>query len=190
MLELKGRLKGAVRDFEGEGVQITFDNIKGLNPAALDAIREKDLRLTVKEWREKRTLDANGYYWVLLGRLAEVLKLSRPRAHNLLLRWYGVDEVIDGQIAYIVLPNTPEAEKKALESETYHLRPLSETRTGKDGRSFRTWVMLKGSRDMDTKEFSRLLDGLVAECQNAGIETDTPEQIERMKYLYEVNHSK
>ena len=30
---------------------------------------------------------------------------------------------------------------------------------------------------MDTKEFSRLLDGIISECKEMGIETKTPNQL-------------
>ena len=115
--------------------------------------------------------------------------MSRPSLHNLLLRRFGEDEDIDGQTVYLILPDSHEAEKKAQESETYHLRPTSQTKEGKDGKTYRTWVLLKGSHDMDTKAFSRLLDGLIEECKAQGIDTMTPDQIERMMRAYEVNHA-
>ena len=37
------------------------------------------------------------------------------------------------------------------------------------------------SSAMDTKEFKELLDGLISECQEVGIETATPEEIARMR---------
>ena len=37
---------------------------------------------------------------------------------------------------------------------------------------------------------SALLDGVIEDCKSCGIETATPEEIERMKQLYEQNHLK
>ncbi|MFR4578415.1 MAG: hypothetical protein ACLT76_00975 [Clostridium fessum] len=84
---------------------------------------------------EKRSLDANAYYWVLLSRLAEAAGISKPRAHNLMLRRYGQNLMIAGQMAYLVVPDTTEAEETALEAETFHIRPTSQVKQGKDGES-------------------------------------------------------
>ena len=49
--------------------------------------------------------------------------------------------------------------------------------------------MLRGSSTYDTSEMSKLIDGLVSECQELGIETIPPKEIERMMQLYE-QHSR
>lgn len=40
---------------------------------------------------------------------------------------------------------------------------------------------IKGTSEYSTKEMSVFLDGIISECQEVGIETDTPEQIARYK---------
>jgi hypothetical protein len=42
-------------------------------------------------------------------------------------------------------------------------------------------AFLRGSHTYDTKEMSRLIDGVVEAAKELGIETLTPEQLERMK---------
>ena len=49
---------------------------------------------------------------------------------------------------------------------------------------YRTYMMLKGSSEYDTKEMSHLIDGLVSECKEMGIETLPPEELERMMAAY------
>ena len=185
---LKGTLKGITTDFVSGAFNVTFETGK-LSADAVNAMRDKTLRIVVKQWREKRTLDANAYYWVLIGKLADSLKVSRPALHNRMLSRYGEDETIDGQTVYIVLPDTDEASRTAERAETYHLRPTSETREGRDGKTFRTWVMLKGSRNMNTKQFARLLDGLIDECNECHIPTATPREVERMMEAYGKHHA-
>ena len=46
-------------------------------------------------------------------------------------------------------------------------------------------MMLKGSSEYDTKEMSHLIDGLVSECKEMGIETLPPEELERMMAAYD-----
>lgn len=140
-------------------------------------LKGADLDIEIKKHRERRSLDANAYYWVLITKAAKRLRISNNRAHNLMLRRYGALEVIDGQVVYLVLPDVDEAEEKALESETYHIRPTSQVKTGKDGRQYRTYIMLKGSSEYDTAEMSRLINGIVDECKEMGIETMPPDQL-------------
>mgnify|MGYP002094016092 FL=1 len=170
-------------------MRLTFELESDVS-SSIDKMKDKPLRIIAKQWREKRSLDANAYYWVLLSRLAEMAGISKPRAHNLMLRRYGQNLMIAGQMAYLVVPDTTEAEETALEAETFHIRPTSQVKQGKDGKAYRTYTVLAGSSTYDTKEMSELINGLVAECKEQGIETLPPEELARMMAEYEENHRK
>lgn len=185
-MEGKGILKGIVRDWLTGKIQLTFEMDQDVS-GHIDSIKDKLLRITVKQWKEKRSLDANAYYWVLLSKLAEAMKISKPRAHNLMLRRYGQNMTIDGAGAYIRIPDTEKAEEIALEASEYHIRPTSEVVTGNNGVNYRTYVMLMGSSQYDTAEMSHLIDGLVSECREVGIETATPDELRHMLEMYEQN---
>lgn len=155
----------------------------------IEKLKGKKLTVELKQYREKRSLDANAYYWVLVGKLAGAFGQSNAWMHNYLLRRYGQIMVIDDQGVYTVLPDTDEAQKAIDEAETYHLKPTSQVKPGKGGKMYRTYMMLRGSSDYDTKEMSQLIDGLVSECKEAGIETLPPAEIERMMEVYEKHHA-
>lgn len=91
---------------------------------------------------------------------------------------------------FLVLPDTDSGARKADEAETYHIRPTSEVKVGNDGQMYRTYVMLRGSSTYNTAEMSVLIDGLVSECREQGIETLPPIELERMMELYEKNWRK
>ena len=148
-----------------------------------DELKDSDISITVKRFHEKRSLDANSYYWLLLSQLADAVGCSKLYMHNQMLRRYGQPEVVDDGLMYIVLPDTDEAERKADEAETYHIKPTSDVREGKDGRMYRTYIMLRGSHTYDSKEMSVLINGLVDECHDVGIETMTPNEIMRLRGL-------
>lgn len=145
----------------------------------LSADREKvwDLR----EHREKRSLTQNSYYWKLLSLTADKLKMSKPELHNRMLRKYGQRQYIGGLLVRIPIPDTDEAEEAALAAEKFHIQPTSDVKTGRDGRQYRTYLMLRGSSDYDTREMSVLLDGMINEAQQQDIETLTPMELERMR---------
>ena len=188
-MESKGVLKDVSMDWKTGRMRLTFELESDVS-SSIDKMKDKPLRIIAKQWREKRSLDANAYYWVLLSRLAEMAGISKPRAHNLMLRRYGQNLMIAGQMAYLVVPDTTEAEETALEAETFHIRPTSQVKQGKDGKAYRTYTVLAGSSTYDTKEMSELINGLVAECKEQGIETLPPEELARMMAEYEENHRK
>lgn len=185
-MECKATLTDVTRDWSTGKFRVTFeaeDDISG----QIDGMRDKTLRLTAKQWRDKRSLDSNAYYWVLLSKLAEDLHISKPRAHNIMLREYGQVELVDGSRCFVRIPDTDEAENDVMERTVFHLRPTSQVVEGSDGINYRTYVVLMGSSRYDTAEMSHLLDGLIYECKVLGIETATPEELERMKQLYDQN---
>lgn len=155
----------------------------------VERLQDKKLSVELKQYREKRSLDANAYYWLLVGKLADALGQTNNWVHNDMLRKHGEIEVIDGQGVYIVLPDTEKAQETAEQAETYHLKPTSQVKLGKDGRMYRTYMMLRGSSTFDTKEMSRLINGLVDECKAMGIETMTPDELERMMSTYGEKHN-
>lgn len=143
--------------------------------------QEKTKLFDVKEHREKRSLTQNAYYWVLNNQLAKKLHISTSRLHNLMLRECAPPFMIDDHIAMQPIPDTEAAEAQVLESETYHLRPSSGTITGKDGVTYRWYILLRGSSTFNTAEMSALLDRLIEDCKEQGIETLPPQEIMRMR---------
>ena len=158
-------------------------------PSGVYGLREEDISITLAKWRERRSLTANAYYWVIVGKIADILHISTSIVHNILLRRYGALEVIDGETLTIMVADTEEAEENVLNSDLYHLKPTSFTKEGKDGRMFRAYRVLKGSSSYDSKEMATLIDGAVSEAKEMGIETLPDTEIERMKLDYEINHS-
>lgn len=135
----------------------------------------------LKPHREKRTLSQNAYYWQLLGKTADVLRMSKSAPHNMMLRDYGQYMRVDGQLVATSLPDTDDTAKIVLEADTYHLKPTSQVLEGRRGKMLRTCIFMRGSHDYDTKEMTILLDGMIQEAQSVGIETLTPDQLAEMR---------
>lgn len=185
-MKYTGKIAGVQTDFRDGKTNI----ILAVNerPAALDRYQGKEIEISITEKGKKRSLDANAYYWVLLGKLADALRISKPYLHNELLRCGGQFHLYGDRPVYVVLPDDDETRKKVDEDEILHLYPTSETREGRDGTIYRTYMLLKGSHELNSKEMSILLNGLIEECRNQGIETATPEELKRMVDLYEKRH--
>jgi len=142
-----------------------------------ERLKDKVVSIEIKLFREKRSRDANAYYWKLVDMIADAKKLKSSVVHNMMLRDYGTLE----PDWYTVVPDTDADEERVLASQFYHLKPTTEVKVGRDGNAWRTYLVIKGSSEYDTKEMSRLIDGTVQEAKQLGIETLPPAEIERLK---------
>lgn len=174
---MRGTIENIERLYSGE-YRITF--LTREKPD-LEKLRDEDVNLSIKKYKEKRSIDANAYYWVLLSKFSEVMGFSKPYAHNYFLCKYGQLEVCDGKNILAYIPCTEKAFKQAAEDEYIHLKPTSNVKMGNDGVMYRMYKLVKGSSAYDTYEMAKLIDGLVAECQENGIETLTPDELNRLK---------
>ena len=182
-MKMRGRLLDITQDILNGGFQLRL--AVGAIPSGVERLREEtDLAITLTKWREQRSLTANAYYWVLVGKIADAVHTSQAVVHNLLLRQYGVLDTIDGETLTVFIPDTQEAEDQALKDELRHMRPTSNVKEGKNGKMFRAYRLIKGSSRYDSKEFSTLLDGAVEECRDMGLEVLPPEEIARMEAEY------
>lgn len=182
-MKFVARIKDMGRTLSGS-LTITLESRQMDTAEALALSQEEGLDVEIRKKRRKRSLDSNAYYWKLASEAADMLHVSKPYMHNYLLRRYGQIAIIDGQAVYAVLPDTDEAQKAVDEAQTYHLKPTSQVKPGKGGIMYRTYMMLKGSSEYDKKEMSHLIEGLVSECKEMGIETLPPTELERMMMEY------
>lgn len=140
---------------------------------------EKEYDIEIKRHRTKRSIDANSYYWVLIGKIASVLGASKTEIHNQELAKYGsllTDS--DGKVLYCLC----KASIDYLGNEQVHLKPTGKTEN-RNGVTYEWFQVLKNSHDMNSKEFSDLLDGVIQDAKDLSIEVLSPDEIARMKGL-------
>jgi hypothetical protein len=122
-----------------------------------------DKKYEIKEYKEKRSINANNYYWQLVTELGNVLGMDKEWLHFLLLQKYGQSEMIS-VVAEIDMSDYLKYYTEAGESNL-------------NGKTFKHYKVYKGSSEMDKKEMSILINGLVEECKAQDIETKTPAEI-------------
>ena len=128
------------------------------------------LSIEIKPYREKRSLNANAYAWKLIGEIADIVRSSKDEVYLEMLRKYGQSELIS------VLSH--------ITNEQY-VNSCDEVGESKlNGKMFKHYRVYKGSSEFDTREMSILIDGIVGEAKELGIQTETPAELERMKSLW------
>lgn len=131
--------------------------------------QDKDKQFTIKEYKEKRSLNANNYYWKLVNEIANKLQTSKEEVHERMIKRYSQSEYIS------ILEDV---------NITGYVRYFEEKNTFiHNGRKFKSYLVFKGSSEMDSKEMSILIDGIVSEAKEIGIETLTPDELAKLEYL-------
>lgn len=131
--------------------------------------QDRERTFEIREAKRKRSLTQNAYYWALNNQLASVLGMGREELHFHMLREYADCEVLT------VLEHVP------LESYFKYTEVFAHGHL--NGRDYKHVRIYKPSSKMDSKEFARLLDGMVQECEQQGIPTLTPQEIARMRFV-------
>jgi hypothetical protein len=128
------------------------------------------LSIVAKKYRQKRSLDANAYCWVLITKIAEMLNSSKEEIYEDMLQKYGfIYQDDDGYITVTVKADVD------MNKITGHWKFL------KGNGKFNSYLMIKGSSEYDSAEMAKFIDRIVDEAKELGIETMTPAELERMK---------
>lgn len=160
-----GNIKGLMRDSETGRYILQLETDARIS-VGYEELKSERVDIIIRKHREKRSLDQNALYWSMVVVLAKHFGQSNAYIHNLMLGRYGFPYYYGDRVAMVVLPdNAPEI----MESETFHVRPTSEVRDGKDGKPYRTYIVMRGSSTYNTAEMTRLVDGIESEVKSCGI---------------------
>lgn len=130
--------------------------------------------LDIKEHREKRSLDANAYAWVLIHKLAATMGITPVEVYRDAIRDVG-----DNYTPMCVREQDVERFKRSWESNGlgWPVEDLGVSQVP----GCRNLAAYHGSSTYDTKQMSRLIDSLVQDCKQLDIETLPPEKLELLK---------
>lgn len=132
--------------------------------------KDKDLTFDIDIHREKRSLNANSYSWVLISKIAKSVGTSKEEVYESMLQSYGT---LDEEFPPITV--IAEADMTRIG----HFLCIGTHEQG--GKKFKSYMRIKGSSECNTKEMSKLIDGIVYEAKELGIETLTPLELEKLK---------
>lgn len=140
----------------------------------MDELKDKDkLAIEIKQYRERRSLDANAYFWVLCDKLAERLHKGKTEIYREYIKDIGgVSETVCVKNAAV--KRLCEGWSKngiGWQTETFESKLEGCTNV----------VLYYGSSTFSTAQMSALLDLVIQDCHDQGIVTETPNQIAEMK---------
>lgn len=172
-LQLTGKLNNITRDFITDKIIISL--LVNEKDFSVDQIQD-NLDICIQKHRNKRSLDANAYAWVLMSKIATIQHTSKEEIYELMLKRYGF--LYEDEDGYIVVTVKKSVDMGKIDGHWLRY---------KGNEIFTSYLMIKGSSEYDTAEMSHFIDGIVSECKDLGIETLTPDELERMKAAWHSN---
>lgn len=159
-------------DIDGEWLCIQCKNARETIAGISDG---KVYDVLIRPHRKRRSLDANGYLWVLLDALSSKLGVPKVELYRQLIRDVG-------GVSEVVCVQQKAAQKLKEGWERNGLGWLTETMPSKIPGCVNV-ILYYGSSTYDTAQMSRLLHLVVEECKWQGIDTLTPEEQSRLEGL-------
>ena len=172
--ELTGKITNFSLDYKTQKAVLTLElNERNLATKMYDNLNLIDkLAITVDKYRDKRSLEANSYAWVIIGKIADCIGASKDEVYLEMLKRYGqtyVTKVKHEDVENFKRDNKYCEEHERLESE-------------EKAQYFRVWI---GTSRYNTEQMSKFIDGVVSEAEELDIPTKTPNQIAEMMSLWE-----
>lgn len=138
--------------------------------------QDRNKLFDITEHKEKRSRNANALLWACIGDIAYALRADKWEVYLQMLKRYG-------QYTYIcVKPTAVDAVRKQWREceEIGHVNI--------NGQDSVQMLCYFGSSTYNSKEFSALLDGVVSEMKEMGLETPADREMERaIKQLEKYN---
>lgn len=177
-MRFTGKLLSVNRDWQTGKYSITFSVNEQSSLNEIEKIKNLDkLSIEAKKYREKRSLDANALLWACLSEIAVALRTDKWDVYLMMLKRYG-------KYTYIcVKPNVVESVKA-------QWRECEEVgRININGQEAVQLLCYFGSSTYDTKEMSVLIDGVISEMEEMGLETPESREVRRAIEEYEKHYS-
>lgn len=179
MYELSGKIQGLAQDFGTRCVTLTLSvNEVAAAKMLFDELHETEkLSIKIDKYREKRSLDANAYFFVLCDKLSAKLNIPKEVIYRNAIKDIG------GNSTIVCVKDV--AVEKLCESWCKNgLGWQTDTMPSKiDGCT--NVILYYGSSTYDTAQMSRLISNIVEECHAQGIDTRTPDEIAELLALWD-----
>lgn len=177
--ETTARLCDMTQDYKTRRYVLTLEMQDA--PAAMrvwDELRgDEKISVRFSKHRRKRSLDSNAYAWVLMDRLSEKLGIPKEQIY----RQY-IKEI--GGVSETICIKTDGVQKLC---DAWHKNGLGWlTATFPSGtKGYTNVILYYGSSTYDTRQMSRMIDMIVNDCKEQGIETANPEELRALLALWD-----
>lgn len=177
-MDCTGKIKEVNKNFYKNKFVLTVEINEDIQTAIEDIKDCEKLKISLAKYREKRSLDANSFFWLLIGKLAQKENAkSREDIYKSYIRETGAFEILPIRVDAL------EQWEKIWQSkgEGWIVEDIGKCR---NLRGYHNVKCYYGTSVYNSKEMAHIIDLVVQDCKDAGIETMTPDEVERIKSLW------
>lgn len=140
-----------------------------------DFLSKVNCDIEIVKHREIRSKQANAYFHVLINKIAARIGGSDDDIkRDLVLKYGAIAKDSEGKPVGFMAPYGKGTGTVWKYVKMFDQRDVN-------GTLFNCYMCYKETHQMDTAEMARLIDGTIDEARELGIQTDTPEQLQKMK---------
>jgi len=169
MFETTINKKDISTNYKELNISISKDKIKLFMNNICNKKNDKKYTLEIKEYKEKRSLSANGLCWVLCQKIADVINSSKDEVYETMIKRYA---------PFIIYPVWEEILDDLLLNFKYY--EVENARYHKDGRAICDVKVYKGSSNYDTKEMSKFINSIIDECKLLDIDVMDQNEVDSL----------
>ena len=140
--------------------------------ALIDKVKDKPLTATIAQHQAKRTLEANKYMWVLLDKIAKVLESDKEEIYRETVSRVGVFDIFPVKDIAV--------EDFIKRWNAQGMAYLAERLDNSKLQGYIKVICYYGSSCYTRAEMARLINEIITQAKELGIETITPAEKERM----------
>ena len=166
-MRAQGKLASIDRDYLSGTYKLIFSVVD--LPQNTDEVADKLLDIEAKPHREKRSLDANAYAWMLVSKIASELGADKDDIYEHMIFKYGHIEDPEDEAESTVMVRHGIPFKEFFTGS--HRYPRFHSSFEVCGAMMDFYIIYRGSSLYNTKEMSQFIDGIVSDAKELGIDT-------------------
>lgn len=150
-----------------------FESKQKAKLIADQAANIEKLTISLEKYAEKRTIDANAYFWTLAGKLSAILNIPSIEIYREYIKGIGDN--------FEIVPIRNDAKKRWMDNWSskgmgWICEDLGEGKIP----DYSNIICYYGSSTYDSHQMYRLTELLIFDCKEQGIETLPPHKVELM----------
>lgn len=183
-MKVRGKIVNLDLDFATHKPKLTLQLTNQIDIACeeFNTLQDEEvLDITIEKHKEKRGLQANSYFHVLVNKLARHFNIPDEEMKIKMNLAYGT--IATDENEKVIGCKVP----KGTNIQTFYsyAKWYKEDEDGCD-----CYLFYKQTHKLNSLEFSKLLNGVVQECKDVGIQTLDEIELQRLIDSYDVSNSK
>lgn len=144
---------------------------KSMAKKIADDSKGLDLAVSIEKHTEKRSIDANAYFWLLAGKLAPLINATKEEIYREYIKGLGDN--------FEIVPVRLDARNKWIRNwESNGIGWMCEDLGTSKLHGYTNIICYYGSSTYDTRQMYHLIQLVIFDCKEQGVETKTPRELE------------